>query len=223
MPLVVSVHSIVGLDFAASLMPGWQETIFPPYFVVGALFSGFAMVVMLTALVRWGFGLQALITVNHFDAMAKIVLLASIIMSLSYATEWFMGWYGGSPVERSLVSFFFTGAYAPLYWAMLACNCLIPQALWLPARPPQHLDGRADLDRHQCRHVAGAHPDHLEHALARLLPCHVAAVLPDALGLAAAVRAARASSRSCSCASSAWFRPCRCTRSAPSAAGRALS
>ena len=76
-PLVVSVHSIVGLDFAASLMPGWQETIFPPYFVVGALFSGFASVAILTALVRWGLRLEAVITLHHFDAMAKILLLAS--------------------------------------------------------------------------------------------------------------------------------------------------
>src|SRR4051794_24718969 len=129
-PLVTSVHSIVGLDFAASLMPGWQESIFPPYFVMGALFSGFGVVIILTALVRWGLGLQALITVNHFDAMAKVVLAASIILSFSYATEWFMGWYGGSPVDRSLVSYFFTGDYAPLYWTLLVCNCLIPQALW---------------------------------------------------------------------------------------------
>jgi Ni/Fe-hydrogenase subunit HybB-like protein len=129
-PLVTSVHSIVGLDFAASLMPGWQESIFPPYFVMGALFSGFGVVIILTALVRWGLRLQALITVNHFDAMAKVVLAASIILSFSYATEWFMGWYGGSPVDRSLVSYFFTGDYAPLYWTLLVCNCLIPQALW---------------------------------------------------------------------------------------------
>lgn len=131
-PLVVSVHSIVGLDFAASLMPGWQETIFPPYFVVGALYSGFALVLLLTILVRWGLGLQAFITVNHFDAMAKIVLMGSIIMTYSYATEWFMGWYGGRAADRSLVAYLFTGDYAPLYWLLLSCNCLFPQVLWLP-------------------------------------------------------------------------------------------
>jgi molybdopterin-containing oxidoreductase family membrane subunit len=129
-PLVTSVHSIVGLDFAASLMPGWQESIFPPYFVVGALFSGFATVIVLSALVRWGLRLEAVITVNHFDAMAKVLLTASIVMFYSYATEWFMAWYGGNRADRTLVAYTFTGDYAPLYWALLFFNVLIPQALW---------------------------------------------------------------------------------------------
>jgi Ni/Fe-hydrogenase subunit HybB-like protein len=132
-PLVTSVHSIVGLDFAASLMPGWQESIFPPYFVIGALFSGFAMVLLLTALVRWGLQLEAIITLGHFDAMAKIILTGSILMTYSYATEWFLAWYGGEHADRSLIAFMFTGHYAPLYWALLFCNCLLPQALWFPA------------------------------------------------------------------------------------------
>jgi Ni/Fe-hydrogenase subunit HybB-like protein len=132
-PLVVSLHSVVGLDFAASLMPGWSESIFPPYFVVGAMYSGFAMVVCLTALVRWGFRLQPLITTEHFDVMAKIMLAASIIMGLSYLTEWFNAWYGGEHAERSLVRFAFTGAYAPLFFAMLFCNVLAPQAFWFRA------------------------------------------------------------------------------------------
>ena len=132
-PLVVSLHSVVGMDFAASLMPGWQETIFPPYFVVGAMYSGFAMVVCLAALVRWGFRMQSLITVAHFDVMAKVMLAASIIMGLSYASEWFNGWYGGEHADRSLVAFAFTGAYAPLFWTLLLCNVVIPQAFWFAA------------------------------------------------------------------------------------------
>jgi Ni/Fe-hydrogenase subunit HybB-like protein len=132
-PLVVSLHSVVGMDFAASLMPGWQETIFPPYFVVGAMYSGFAMVVCLAALVRWGFGMQGLITIAHFDVMAKIMLMASIVMGLAYATEWFDAWYGGERADRSLLAFEFSGTYAPMYWALLACNVVIPQAFWLPA------------------------------------------------------------------------------------------
>ncbi|HTC07099.1 MAG TPA: NrfD/PsrC family molybdoenzyme membrane anchor subunit [Xanthobacteraceae bacterium] len=132
-PLVVSLHSVVGMDFAASLMPGWQETIFPPYFVVGAMYSGFAMVVCLAALVRWGFGMQSLITVAHFDVMAKVMLAASIVMGLSYASEWFNGWYGGEHADRSLVAFAFTGAYAPLFWTLLLCNVVIPQAFWFAA------------------------------------------------------------------------------------------
>jgi Ni/Fe-hydrogenase subunit HybB-like protein len=129
-PLVVSLHSVVGMDFAASLMPGWQETIFPPYFVVGAMYSGFAMVVCLAALVRWGFRMESLITLAHFDVMAKVMLAAAIIMGLSYATEWFNAWYGGEQADRSLVAFEFAGAYAPMFWALLACNVVIPQAFW---------------------------------------------------------------------------------------------
>lgn len=131
-PLVVSVHSVVGLDFAAGLMPGWQETIFPPYFVVGALYSGFAMVVLLAALMRWGFGLQSLLTVRHFELMAKVMLAASIVMGLSYATEWSMSWYAGGRAERSFLANQLTGDDAPLYWTMIACNVVLPQVFWLP-------------------------------------------------------------------------------------------
>jgi molybdopterin-containing oxidoreductase family membrane subunit len=130
-PLVVSLHSVVALDFAASLMPGWQETIFPPYFVVGAMYSGFAMVAVLAALIRRGLRMQALITLNHFDVMAKVMLAAAIVMGLSYATEWFAAWYRGEHAERTLTVFMFAGAYAPLYWTMLFCNVLAPQAFWL--------------------------------------------------------------------------------------------
>jgi molybdopterin-containing oxidoreductase family membrane subunit len=130
-PLVVSLHSVVGLDFAASLMPGWNETIFPPYFVVGAMYSGFAMVVLLTALLRWGFRLQAVITIAHFDVMAKIMLMASLVMGLSYASEWFSAWYHSDHDERAITAFLFTGAYAPLYRAMLLFNVVLPQAFWL--------------------------------------------------------------------------------------------
>jgi Ni/Fe-hydrogenase subunit HybB-like protein len=132
-PLVVSLHSVVGLDFAASLMPGWQETIFPPYFVVGAMYSGFAMVVCLAALMRWGFRVESLITERHFDVMAKIMLMAATIMGLSYATEWFNAWYGGEHAERGQVVFSFTGPYAPMFWTMLFCNVLVAQSFWFPA------------------------------------------------------------------------------------------
>lgn len=132
-PLVVSVHSVVGMDFAASLMPGWQEAIFPPYFVVGALFSGFAMVVVLAALLRRGFGLQAVITPRHFDAMGRILCAASVVMGISYLTEWYVAWYAGDRWERDFLATLFTGPYAPLYLVMLACNVVVPQALWAGA------------------------------------------------------------------------------------------
>lgn len=130
LPLVVSVHSVAAMDFAASLMPGWQETIFPPYFVIGALFSGFGMVVLLAALIRQGLGLQAIITHRHFAVMGKVILAGSLGMALSYGTEWFSAWTSGEPAEREHLRFLFTGDYAPLYLAMLCCNLLVPQLLW---------------------------------------------------------------------------------------------
>ncbi|MGN6551047.1 MAG: NrfD/PsrC family molybdoenzyme membrane anchor subunit [Pararhizobium sp.] len=132
-PLVCSVHSIVGLDFAASLMPGWQEPIFPPYFVVGAMYSGFAMVVLLAAFVRWGLRLEAVITIRHFDVMAKVMLFAAIVMFLSYASEWFSGWYSGRDADREFLTYEFTGTYSWLYWIMIFCNCFAAQAFWVPA------------------------------------------------------------------------------------------
>jgi len=132
-PLVCSVHSIVGLDFAASLMPGWQEPIFPPYFVVGAMYSGFAMVVLLALGVRWGLDLTGYITARHFDAMALMILMAALVMTASYASEWFTAWYSGEHAERSLIAFEFTGPYWPLYGLLLLFNCILPQLLWLPA------------------------------------------------------------------------------------------
>jgi molybdopterin-containing oxidoreductase family membrane subunit len=95
------------------------------------MYSGFAMVVLLTALLRWGFRLQALITIEHFNVMAKVMLAASIIMGLSYATEWFAAWYHGERAERWLVIFEFTGPYAPLYWSLLLFNVGIPHAFWI--------------------------------------------------------------------------------------------
>jgi molybdopterin-containing oxidoreductase family membrane subunit len=131
-PLVCSVHSIVGLDFAASLMTGWREPIFPPYFVVGAMYSGFAMVVILAGFIRWGLGLQRYITPKHFEAIGLILLLCSLIMTLSYATEWFTAWYGGDTSDRGLVAHEFNGFYGPLYWLLLLFNCFLPQVLWFP-------------------------------------------------------------------------------------------
>ncbi|ORE98880.1 NrfD/PsrC family molybdoenzyme membrane anchor subunit [Aurantimonas sp. 22II-16-19i] len=129
-PLVISIHSVVGLDYAATLMPGWQETIFPPYFVVGAMFSGFAMVVTLTIPIRWGLGLEAIITRNHLDAMAKIMLFGGLVMTFSYSFEWFNAWYTGNEVDRTHVVAQFTGQYWWLYWLMLACNGAVPQLFW---------------------------------------------------------------------------------------------
>ncbi|SEM57362.1 prokaryotic molybdopterin-containing oxidoreductase family, membrane subunit [Sphingomonas gellani] len=129
-PLVCSVHSIVGLDFAASLMPGWTESIFPPYFVVGALFSGFAMVVLIALIMRRAMGLEGLIVPDHFDAMARVILAASIVMGASYSAEWLSALWSGEAADLRVVRFAFTGPYAPFYWAMLIGNVAAPQLFW---------------------------------------------------------------------------------------------
>ncbi|MGN6277716.1 MAG: NrfD/PsrC family molybdoenzyme membrane anchor subunit [Sphingomonas sp.] len=132
-PLVCSVHSIVGLDFAASLMPGWTESIFPPYFVVGAFFSGFAVVVLITLVLRWSMKLERLIVPAHFDVMAKVILASAIVMGASYGAEWFSAWWGGGPADIRLVAYEFTGDYWWLYWLMLLCNVAAAQLFWLPS------------------------------------------------------------------------------------------
>jgi len=132
-PLVCSVHSIVGLDFAASLMPGWTEGIFPPFFVVGALFSGVAMVTLIALIIRRALGLEAIVTPAHFDAMAKIMLAASVVMGLSYGTEWFTSWWTGEASDARFLRFAFTGPYWPFTVGMILANVVIPQAFWFPA------------------------------------------------------------------------------------------
>jgi molybdopterin-containing oxidoreductase family membrane subunit len=130
-PLVVSVHSIVALDFAASLLPGWHTTIFPPYFVAGAIFSGFAMVMTLAIPLRAAFGLGDFITARHLDNMAKVILATGLIVAYGYLMEAFMAWYGEDPYEKfMLLSNRPRGPYAHTYWMMFTCNVLIPQLLW---------------------------------------------------------------------------------------------
>jgi molybdopterin-containing oxidoreductase family membrane subunit len=130
-PLVVSVHSVVALDFAAAILPGWHTTIFPPYFVAGAIFSGFAMVVTLAVPLRAAFGLHDFITPRHLDNMAKVILATGLIVAYGYVMEAFMAWYGESPYERfALLQNRPRGPYAHTYWMMLTCNVFIPQLLW---------------------------------------------------------------------------------------------
>jgi molybdopterin-containing oxidoreductase family membrane subunit len=130
-PLVISVHSIVSLDFAIAQLPGWHSTIFPPYFVVGAIFSGLAMVIILLLPVRRAFGLYDVITERHLDALAKMILAMGSMLAYSYICETFIAWYGDDHFERYvfLVSRPF-GTYAWLYWAMTAVNVLVPQLFW---------------------------------------------------------------------------------------------
>ena len=129
-PLVVSVHSIVSLDFAVGNTPGYHSTIFPPYFVAGALFSGFAMVLTLAIPLRHAFGLQDFITQRHLANAAKVLLATSLMVSYGYAAEFFTAFYSGDEFEQYMTVNRWVGPYAPAYWMMLACNVVAPQLLW---------------------------------------------------------------------------------------------
>ena len=129
-PLVLSVHSVVSFDFAVSLVPGWHATIFPPYFVAGAIFSGLAMVFTLAVPARQFFGLKDFITPHHLDNMARLLLAMGLIVGYAYGVESFMAWYGGSDFEGFAYLNRARGNYAWAYWTMVACNALVPQLLW---------------------------------------------------------------------------------------------
>lgn len=129
-PLVVSVHTIVSMDFATSVLPGWHSTIFPPYFVCGAVFSGFAMVATLMIVARRLLGLKSYITDLHIDNMCKIILLTGSIVGLAYLTEVFIGWYSGNPYERFVIVNRALGPYAWAFWTMVTCNAFVPQLFW---------------------------------------------------------------------------------------------
>src|SRR6516162_1001578 len=129
-PLVVSVHTVVSFDFAIAILPGWHTTIFPPYFVAGAIYSGFAMVLTLAIPIRAFYGLEDFITLRHLQNMAKILLATGLMVGYGYAMEAFMAWYSGNGYERYLQNNRMMGAYAVQYWALIACNVLAPQVLW---------------------------------------------------------------------------------------------
>jgi molybdopterin-containing oxidoreductase family membrane subunit len=130
-PLVISVHSIVSTDFAFGIVPGWHSTIFPPYFVAGALFAGFAMVLNISIPVRAIFKLEDFITMRHLRNMAFVMLASGLIVAYGYAMDFFMAWYSGVESEQAVMLDRVSGAYAPIFWAMILCNVVIPQAIWL--------------------------------------------------------------------------------------------
>jgi molybdopterin-containing oxidoreductase family membrane subunit len=129
-PLVVSVHTVVSFDFAASILPGWHSTIFPPYFVAGAIFAGFAMLLTLAIPLRAVYRLGEFITLRHLDNMAKILLATGLLVAYGYVMEIFMAWYSGSVYEAHLMVNRMRGPYASSFWAVICCNALVPQALW---------------------------------------------------------------------------------------------
>ena len=129
-PLVISVHSIIGMDFAYGVVPGWHSTIFPPYFVAGAVFSGFAMVLTLMIPMRSFMNLKGFITERHLDNMAKVMLAMGLIVAYGYMMEVFNAFYSGDTFEIFMTQDRFGGAYAPLYWGLILANVVIPQVLW---------------------------------------------------------------------------------------------
>ncbi|MBI5726370.1 MAG: polysulfide reductase NrfD [Ignavibacteriales bacterium] len=130
-PLVLSVHTIVSFDFAVSIIPGWHTTIFPPYFVAGAIFSGFAMVVTVLIFVRKIFDLQDIITIGHLEKMNKVILATGMMVGYAYGMEFFIAWYSGSPVEQFVFINRAFGPYAWAYWIMVSCNVIFPQLFWI--------------------------------------------------------------------------------------------
>jgi molybdopterin-containing oxidoreductase family membrane subunit len=129
-PLVLSVHSIVSTDFATSIVPGWHTTIFPPYFVAGAIFSGFAMVMTLILIARKVFELENIITIKHLERMNLIILLTGSMVGYSYATEFFIAWYSGNEYEAFAFINRAFGPYSWAYWIMVSCNVIVPQLFW---------------------------------------------------------------------------------------------
>src|ERR1035437_1139704 len=129
-PLVLSVHTIVSMDFATSILPGWHTTIFPPYFVAGTIFSGFAMVLTLMLIARKVLGLEEYITIQHIESMNKVIILTGSIVGIAYITEFFIAWYSGNPFESYA---FINRAFGPYWWAyasMMTCNVITPQLFW---------------------------------------------------------------------------------------------
>ena len=130
-PLVLSVHTVVSFDFAVSVIPGWHATIFPPYFVAGAIFAGFAMVITLAVPLRAIFGLKDFITTRHLQNMGKVLLATGLIVAYGYLMEIFLAWYSGNWFEEFMILNRITGPYRVQWWSLLLCNVLVPQLLWI--------------------------------------------------------------------------------------------
>lgn len=130
-PLVLSVHSVISFDFTIGIIPGWHATIFPPYFVAGAIYAGFAMVLILAIPIRRWFGLQDFITMRHLKNCSKIMLASGLIVAYGYMIETFTAFYSGNEYEGFMMLNRFKGPYAGAYWSLILCNVLIPQLLWI--------------------------------------------------------------------------------------------
>jgi len=129
-PLVLSVHSVVSFDFAVSVIPGWHAAIFPPYFVAGAIYGGFAMVLTLAIPLRRIYGFEDFVTLRHLDYMGRVLLATGMIVAYGYMMEAFTAWYSGNPYESFMIWNRMTGPYATAYWALIFCNVVMAQGLW---------------------------------------------------------------------------------------------
>jgi molybdopterin-containing oxidoreductase family membrane subunit len=130
-PLVISVHTVVSFDFAVGLVPGWHATIFPPYFVAGAIYAGFAMVLTISIPLRKFYGLEDFITLKHLENMAKVMLATGLIVAYGYMMEAFMAWYSANLYERFMIWNRMTGPYWKMYWTLILCNVIAPNTLWI--------------------------------------------------------------------------------------------
>ena len=182
-PLVLSVHTVVSFDFAVGIVPGWHTTIFPPYFVAGAIYSGFAMVLMLAIPIRKIYGLEDFITDRHLQNSAKVMLATGLIVAYGYGIEAFMGWYSGDRYDAFTLWNRLHGPYAVPYYMLLICNIFIPQVLWIRKTAYQSGGVVLHLRGDSGGHVAGAFHHRGRQPAARLPDFVVGHVLPDALGL----------------------------------------
>ena len=182
-PLVLSVHTVVSFDFAVSVIPGWHATIFPPYFVAGAIYSGFAMVLTLAIPIRAAYHLEDLITMRHIDNMAKVMLATGLIVGYGYTMEAFFAWYSGSPHERFMMWNRMFGPYGWSYWMLHLDQHRPGAAALVQERAAQHEAPLRDVAHHQPRHVARALRHRRDVARPRLRALVLGHVLPDVLGL----------------------------------------
>ncbi len=182
-PLVLSVHTVVSFDFAVGIVPGWHTTIFPPYFVAGAIYSGFAMVLMLAIPIRKFYGLEDFITERHLENSAKVMLATGLIVAYGYVIEAFMGWYSGNRYDAFTMWNRLHGPYSGTTIALLLCNIVIPQVLWIKKLRSSPLALFLISRRRAGRHVAGALHHRSGQPAPRLPDFVLGHVLPHALGL----------------------------------------
>ena len=216
-PLVISVHSVVSSDFAISIVPAWHETVFPPYFVAGAIFSGFAMVILLCVPIRHFYHLKEFITIDHLDVMGKLVLATSLLTSYGYLSEQSLSWYAHDTVEWYTYWFRLTGfgQYAVITWTLFFCNTIVPQILWIRPLAAQGIGVGDRVAAGAGGHVAGTLHDHHHQPEPRLPAVVVGLLQADDLGHCHLLRVRSACSWLRSCCSPAFCPSSRCRRRGP--------